>query len=302
MITPADRKDSSACPVCRSPETSPVLQAKDYTVSGEVFTINQCSQCNLRFTYPVPDLNNIGAYYKSEDYISHTDTHKGLINKLYHAVRTFALLQKKKLVVRATGLTQANILDIGCGTGAFLNTMKEAGWQVTGLEPDEQARLIAQQNHKIEPFPADYLFRLPAESFQAITMWHVLEHVHPLHEYMKQINQLLIRGGRLFIAIPNYTSWDANHYQTYWAAYDVPRHLYHFSPQSLVRLAEQHQFRVRRKIVMPFDAFYICLLSEKYQKGKTHYINGFLNGLRSWTYAKKHKLQGSSMIYILDKE
>lgn len=289
------------CPVCHSPQTSPVLMAKDYTVSGEAFTIHQCAQCSLRFTFPVPDQQHIGRYYKSEDYISHTDTAKGIINKLYHAVRKYALQQKKNDVVKATGLSRGNILDVGCGTGAFLHTMKQAGWSVTGLEPDEQARTIAQQKYKIETLPAENLFELPEQSFDVITLWHVLEHIHQLDAYMEKMHKLLKPGGKLFIAVPNYTSLDAGYYQAYWAAYDVPRHLYHFSPSAISRLAERHYFLLSRRILMPFDPFYISLLSEKYKHGKPNYVGGFIRGLRSWIHARKNPLEGSSLIYVLNK-
>lgn len=296
-----EKTTSPECPVCHSGQTSLALEAKDYTVSNQAFTIYECSQCTLRFTFPAPGPEDIGAYYKSENYISHTDTAKGMVNKLYHAVRKLSLRQKEKYVVRATGLSHGRILDIGSGTGAFLHTMKHAGWTVTGLEPDEQARQIAKQKHKIESLQAEDLFQLPPESFDAITLWHVLEHVHLLHEYLEQIKTLLAADGKLFIAVPNYTSWDAQHYGAYWAAYDVPRHLYHFSPAALRQLAESHQLYLDKMIVMPFDAFYISLLSEKYKTGQTSYLRGFSNGLRSWLHANKQPLHGSSIIYVLHK-
>lgn len=292
---------SPACPVCNSTSTYPVLQAEDFTVSEELFTINQCNECTLRFTFPVPDQQHIGAYYQSENYISHTDTSKGMVNKMYHVIRRLSLQRKRNDVIRATKLARGGVLDIGCGTGAFLHTMQKAGWDITGLEPDRQARQIARHKYNVEPLPADSLFRLPAQSFDAITMWHVLEHVHALHAYMKEAGRLLTPKGKFFIAVPNYTSWDAGHYKAYWAAYDVPRHLYHFSPQSMHRLAEAHQFHISGKIIMPYDAFYISLLSEKYQTGKTNYLQGFVNGLHSWLYAKRYPSCGSSIIYILER-
>lgn len=292
---------SPLCPACGSSHTSPVLEARDYTVSGEMFTIRHCGECTIRFTYPVPDEHHIGKYYHSEDYISHSDTQKGIINKLYHIVRKISLQQKKQYVVNATGIQQGHILDIGCGTGSFLHTMKQSGWLTTGLEPDENARQVAQKKYQLHPLSIEQLFQLPEQSFDAITMWHVLEHVHRLHEYFEQIKLLLQPDGKLLIAVPNYTSRDASHYKAFWAAYDVPRHLYHFSPASLVQLAEKHGFHVSKKIVMPFDAFYISLLSEKYRRGKNNYIAGALTGIRSWMNAKGNNDQASSLVYILQK-
>jgi 2-polyprenyl-3-methyl-5-hydroxy-6-metoxy-1,4-benzoquinol methylase len=222
------------CPACSSVNTTAVMQVKDYTVSGEMFTIHHCNDCTLRFTFPIPDEQHIPAYYKSESYISHTDTNAGIINKIYHLIRKFSLKQKKQWIENATGLHAGNILDIGCGTGAFLHMMKQAGWITTGLEPDEQARKIATVKYHISPLSSEELYHLPLHSFHAITLWHVLEHVHDLHTYLEQIHQLLHPQGKLFLAIPNYTSLDAEKYKNYWAAYDVPRQLYHFSPTAFI--------------------------------------------------------------------
>lgn len=291
--------NSLCCPACGSSDISPVLEARDYTVSGEKFTIQACKECTLRFTYPVPDEQHIGKYYQSENYISHSDTRKGIINKLYHIVRKLSLKQKKAYVLRATGIQHGHILDIGCGTGAFLHTMKQSGWMTTGLEPDKNARQVAHRKYQLDPLSADQLFQLPEQSFNAITLWHVLEHVHPLHEYFQQIRLLLKPGGKIFIAVPNYTSLDASHYKACWAAYDVPRHLYHFSPASLIQLAKKHDLHLSKKIIMPFDAFYVSLLSEKYCNGKNNYMGGAVNGLRSWMHARAKPDEASSLIYIL---
>jgi 2-polyprenyl-3-methyl-5-hydroxy-6-metoxy-1,4-benzoquinol methylase len=287
------------CPVCGSRETTLVLKARDHTVTGESFSLYECHQCGLRFTFPFPDELHIDRYYHSENYISHSDTRQGLVNKAYHIVRTFSLKQKKSWVARFTHLSRGHILDIGCGTGAFLQVMKTAGWETTGLEPDSRARQIAQEKYQLIPLPLEEMPRLPEKSFHAITLWHVLEHVHNLHGYMKRMKQLLMPGGVLFLAVPNYQSKDAKKYGSSWAAYDVPRHLYHFSPKAMTRLAEDHQYRVAAMIPMPFDAFYISLLSEKYARGRTRYVSGFLTGLRSWAHARKHPKSASSLLYVL---
>lgn len=287
------------CPACGSTDTTPVLDAKDYTVTGALFTIHQCQTCTLRFTFPVPDQNQIGRYYKSEDYVSHSDTQRGLINKLYHGIRSISLSRKKSWVESATGIKTGNILDIGCGTGYFLHEMKQSGWLVTGLEPDEKARELAHKKRQITALPTEKLFQLPPHSFHAITLWHVLEHVHDLHAYLDRIRELLHPEGRLFIAVPNYTAIDQEKYGACWAAYDVPRHLYHFSPQSLRLLTERHGLFLQKQQAMPFDAFYICLLSEQYAHGKTNYLKGFLSGFRSWKNARKSPASASSVLYIL---
>lgn len=293
---------SPQCPACGSADVRTVLEAEDHTVSHEVFSVVQCQACGLRFTAPCPGEDRIGAYYASEDYISHTDTRRGLVNKLYHAVRSLTLQQKRRWVESYTGARTGQLLDIGCGTGAFLQTMRQAGWTVTGLEPDEKARDVARRRYQLAPLPPGELWRLGEGSFQAITLWHVLEHVHDLHGYLEQMHRVLHPQGRLFVALPNYTSLDARIYGPYWAAYDVPRHLYHFSPEAFAGLTARHGFQSVKVAAMPFDAFYISLLSEKYQHGAPRYLSAATRGLRSWMHARRHAESASAVLYILKKQ
>lgn len=288
-----------SCPFCGSTAIQQKFSAKDYTVSNEAFAIFTCNSCGAGFTQDVPGQANIGAYYASENYISHSDTNEGLVNKLYHWVRNITLKQKQKLVQAQTRLAAGTLLDIGCGTGAFLSSMKSAGWDITGLEPDETARAKAASLYDIHPQPVQDLFALPVAGFDAITMWHVLEHVHALHEYLDQLKNLLKPGGVIFIAVPNYTSADAAHYQQYWAAYDVPRHLYHFSPASMKQLVAKHGLQVITTKPMWFDAFYVSMLSETYRNGKPGTIKALLQGLRSNLKALFNKEKCSSVIYII---
>jgi 2-polyprenyl-3-methyl-5-hydroxy-6-metoxy-1,4-benzoquinol methylase len=255
----------STCPVCNSAEINPLLTIKDHSVSKEEFVVWQCSNCTLRFTQDVPDENSIGRYYKSEDYISHTNTDKGFINKAYQKVRDYTLQQKAKLIVEETGVDKGSLLDIGCGTGAFLKTMQEKEWQVKGIEPDEDARKLAKQLYGLSIDEPAIMNELKDHSFDAITLWHVLEHVHHLHEYIEQLKRLLKPAGKLFIAVPNYQSKDAAIYRLHWAAYDIPRHLYHFSPKSINVLMQQHRLRIEKQKPMWFDSFYISMLSSKYR-------------------------------------
>lgn len=277
------------------------MEAKDYTVSQNVFSIWQCNHCLLRFTQDVPDEESIGSFYQSNDYISHSDTKKGIINRLYHSVRNITLKQKRKKVQTATGLQTGALLDIGAGTGAFANEMKNKGWKVTALEPDETARNGAKTNYNLHLQLPEELFNQQPQSFDAITLWHVLEHVHPLHEYLQTFYNIIKENGRLLIAVPNYTSFDANYYEPYWAAYDVPRHLYHFSPQAMKSLFSYHGFEIESMQPMLFDAFYVSLLSEKYKRGKNNFVNAFRVGLRSNLKAMGKPEQSSSIIYIAKK-
>jgi 2-polyprenyl-3-methyl-5-hydroxy-6-metoxy-1,4-benzoquinol methylase len=292
----------TSCPACQSTLMSKVLVCRDHTVSREDFEIWECSDCQVRFTQHIPDAEAIGRYYQSDNYISHSDTGQGIINKLYKLARKFTLISKRKLVTTQTGLTKGKLLDVGCGTGAFLATMKQANWQVTGLEPDAGAREKVRHLYGIAAMQADELFHLAPNSFDAITMWHVLEHVHDLHGYLEQFKSILTSKGRLFIAVPNYTATDANHYEANWAAYDVPRHLYHFSPKSMGQLALQHGFIIKAIKPMLLDAFYVAMLSEQYKNGKGNLIQALWQGLSCLMATIGDTKKSSSLVYILEKQ
>jgi SAM-dependent methyltransferase len=289
------------CPSCHSNELEPVLNAVDHTVSHEQFAIWQCQDCGLRFTQDVPDAASIGPYYQSEEYISHSNTTKGLINRLYHLVRRQTLADKRGLIQSATRLKQGRLLDIGAGTGAFAGYMQEHGWEVTGLEPEAVARERALADHMVRLEDMDQLGALPAESYDAITLWHVLEHVHDLHPYLERLKALVNKGGRIFIAVPNYTSYDASVYSAAWAAYDVPRHLYHFSPDSMERLLTGHGLQLHYSQPMWYDSFYISMMSEKYLNGKGNMPAAVYRGLVSNIKAFVDKSKCSSLIYVAGK-
>ena len=289
------------CPACQATELAPRLTARDYTASFENFEIWECLNCNLRFTQNIPFEEEIGAYYQSEEYISHSNTNQGIVNRLYQVVRNYTLKQKRRQIQKISGLKQGSLLDLGCGTGEFLATMKTAGWQVMGLEPDEGARKMAKERWQLEVDDSPRLFDLPSATYDVITMWHVLEHVHRLHENLDTLNRILKDSGTLFVAVPNYQSRDAGHYGEHWAAYDVPRHLYHFAPSTMENLMDAHGFQVVDKKAMPFDAFYVSLLSEKYRHGNMRLFSGFWQGFRSWMNAGGKVEESSSILYVIQK-
>lgn len=292
----------TACPVCNSNSIQKVLDIKDYTVSQEIFEVWHCNGCSFRFTQNIPAASKIGPYYQSANYVSHSDTQEGLIHRLYHMVRTHTLKVKRSLIQETTGKKTGALLDVGAGTGAFSKTMKDAGWHVTGLEPDDTARKNALEINGLELLSPDHLYQFPENSFDAITMWHVLEHVHDLHGYLERYHSILREDGRLVIAVPNYTSYDATVYQQYWAAYDVPRHLYHFSPESMSQLAAAKGFSVYAVRPMWFDSFYVAMLSEQYKTGTNQYIKAVWNGLMSNLKTLFDRKRCSSVIYILEKQ
>lgn len=201
------------CPVCNKVDFKPFLDTKDYMITKENFSIVKCTSCGFCFTNPRPDNDKIGAYYKSEDYISHSSSKKGLVNLIYNLVRNYTLGKKVSLIRKTT---KANVLlDIGAGTGHFLNQAKKQKYSVQGLEPDEDARRFAMKEFDISLEPTDNLSNIISESKDIITMWHVLEHVYNLNDDFNEIVRILKKGGFMFIAVPNLKSFDANYYKEF---------------------------------------------------------------------------------------
>ena len=292
----------SFCPACASASVYPALSAKDYTVSGERYEIWHCDDCTLRFTQNCPNSDSIGQYYHSDNYVSHSDTTRGFINQLYHIIRNYTLRSKRLLVQKVTHQKTGTLLEIGAGTGAFSNTMKKSGWQLTALEPDATARQHALNRYGLDLEPTENLFRLTAGIYDAITLWHVLEHVHSLQDYWKEFTRLLKPEGKLVIAVPNYTCYDAKNYGEFWAAYDVPRHLYHFSPKSMELLGLAMGFELVEVKPMWFDSFYVSMLSEQYKNDSGNIIGAICNGLLSNIKSIGNKKRCSSVIYIFSKK
>ncbi len=297
-----NNKQFSPCPICNKEDISTLLHTKDYSLTGEDFQIIQCANCTLEYTDPAPSKEAIAPYYNFPSYISHTDTKEGLVNQIYHKVRNHTLTQKTNWVQSLFTGHKGQLLEVGAGTGAFADSMSKKGWKVTALEPDASSRQKALDNYNLNILPIEELFHLEPAKYEVITLWHVLEHVHDLNAYMKIFHSLLKPNGRLIIAVPNYTSYDAGYYKKYWAAYDVPRHLYHFSPLSMHYLAKKHKMSIMQKLPMWFDSFYVSLLSEKYkQSGMIGMIRAFFIGCISNLTALSNVDRGSSMIYEIKK-
>lgn len=283
------------CPVCESVSFASFINCKDFLVSKKEFTICECQACSFRFTNPRPRANELGKYYESDEYISHSNTQKNIIDKIYQAVRHYTISKKIQLVNSLA--KRGKLLDIGCGTGEFLNACKADGWDVSGIEPGERARNYAIKQYSLKVGGETALNQLSQHSFDVISLWHVLEHVPDLNARIVEIKTLLKKNGSLIIAVPNSASWDAEYYKQQWAAYDVPRHLYHFTPETIEKLFAKHGFQLSQTLPMKFDSFYVSLLSEKYVHGKTRYIPAFINGLRSNLNAIGNG-NYSSLIYV----
>ena len=207
----------------------PYLNCKDHTVSGEDYCLMFNDEYKMLVTKPVP--KNLSNYYKSEDYISHTDSKKTFFDKAYQAVKRITLKRKLRLINEGLRLQNSlfrpekNILDVGAGTGEFLKVCKNNSWNVFGTEPDNDARNAAAKKGIVLE---EDVSKFSNQKFEIITLWHVLEHVENLPEFISNLNNMLSDFGRLIIAVPNFRSEDAKYYKEFWAAFDVPRHLWHF--------------------------------------------------------------------------
>jgi len=289
------------CPVCGTENAQEYVKCKDFTVSQDVFTIVKCVSCGFLFTNPRPSKAEIGPYYQSTAYISHTNAKKGVFNTAYQFIRSIAIKNKLQLIQKTIGrTTNIRLLDVGCGTGEFLAGCQQAGWTVKGVEPSPEAKKQAESNHALSVEGEEWL-QTTTERYDVITLWHVLEHVHDLNERVQQLSRIITDDGIVIIAVPNNTSQDAATFGKNWAAWDVPRHLYHFTPQSIKELFKKHGFIHIGSSPMPFDAYYVSLLSTQYKTGSKNYLKGFLKGLASNRNTKGDPEKYSSVIYVFKK-
>lgn len=271
------------------------LLVKDYLVSGESFNLIYDPDLDFLKTIPQPNSDDLPKYYESHDYISHTDEKKGLLSSLYQFVKSWSLKKKTKLIYNLNDGT-GSLLDIGSGTGDFLKVAKDKGWEVSGMEPNKNAAKLAsekgiQLKSTIDEFEGN--------QFDVITLWHVLEHIPNLEETILKLSNLVKPNGTLIIAVPNFNSFDSKYYGKYWAAFDVPRHLWHFSKKSMEKLFSK-DFKLHKIEPMIFDSFYVSLLSEKYKTGNKFSLKAFWIGLKSNLKAKTTK-EYSSHIYCFKK-
>lgn len=297
-----NRLNIDTCPLCGGKQWEHTMTCTDHYASGETFEVCRCTRCGFLFTQNAPVETEIGRYYETPDYISHTDTRKGLMNRVYHWVRRYMLSRKAKLVRRTSGLDKGSVLDIGTGTGYFAHAMEERGWQVKAVEKNAGARAFAKAHFGLDVDAESALQDYADASFDVITLWHVMEHLQHLNETWERIARLLKDRGVLVVAVPNPSSYDAEKYKEWWAAYDVPRHLWHFTPSAMQRFGAKHGFILAEQHPMPFDAFYVSMLTERYKGSRFPFWKGARTGLWAWFSTLSKKGRSSSMIYVFRKK
>lgn len=285
----------SECPLCHHSDFSPRLSATDHTATGESFTIARCTQCGFLMTNPRPSDEQLGKYYEAESYISHTESKRGAINRLYLWVRNFNLALKFRICKE--NATDGSWVDYGSGTGSFVEYTRQKEQSITGFEPSLSAREVATKKG-IETLPLEG-YKNFDEPIACISMWHVLEHIPNFIEVLKVHAGKLSSKGILVIAVPNHQSYDAQFYKEHWAAYDVPRHLWHFTQADFKNIASALNMKLEKTLPMYFDSIYVSMLSEKNKQGNL--IAGIFRGILSNIYARYSGYQYSSQIYILRK-
>lgn len=290
------------CPLCNSAHIERAMTCIDHYASSEPFYLCRCQDCSFLFTQDFPAEAAMGRYYETPDYISHSDTKKGVMNTVYHWVRRYMLGRKARLVISESHCKSGRLLDIGTGTGYFADAMRQRGWQVQAVEKNEQARLFAKERFGLEVKPHTALQELASNDFDVITLWHVMEHLEHLNETWNKLHELLVEKGVLIIAVPNSSSYDAQKYGAHWAAYDVPRHLWHFTPTTMMEFGLKHGFILAAHYPMPFDAFYVSMLSEKNMGHSLPFLKGMATGALAWLSALAGKERSSSMIYVFRKK
>jgi len=292
---------NSVCNVCGSDDVKKLFSNKDYTVSNELFDILTCNNCAFTWTLNPPNIEDIGKYYISEDYISHSDKKESIRDKIYHFARWFMLIRKCKLVNKFSKSSKGFMIDIGCGTGYFLNAMQQRGWKTLGFEPSADARAVAKFNFNLDVLSSSELLDFTSK-VDVVTMWHVLEHIHDLSGYLNKINEVLNDNGLFVVAVPNISSYDANVYKSEWAALDAPRHLWHFNTNSISQLLDKYGFCIENYYRMPLDAFYVSMLSQKNISNKINWLKVFKYGIIGFMKSIANKDASSSLIYLIRKK
>lgn len=290
------------CPLCGGVRLKGLITCTDFYVTDECFDLFACVDCGFIFTQNAPGEAKISDYYETPDYISHSDTKKGAMNRIYHYVRLYMLGLKARLVAKESHRKDGTLLDIGTGTGYFAHTMQTRGWRVEAIEKSAQARAFAKNNFDIDVKEEKALREFAPGTFNVITLWHVMEHLEHLNEIWEQLGHLLADKGTLIIALPNCSSYDAEKYGQTWAGYDVPRHLWHFTPATIQQLASKYGFVMTERHPMPFDAFYISMLSEKNKGNSWFFLKGMWVGTLAWFSTLIRKERSSSMIYVFRKK
>lgn len=260
----------------------------DHLVTGDSFVLEPHGGYDILQTTPQPKQNE--KYYDHPNYISHKTKGKSIFFIAYSQFRQWNHSYKIKIINKHTE-SKGKLLDFGAGTGSFVEYANKHNWQAEGYEPNSKAH-----GPKIK-YRSKWSNSKP---YDVITAWHVVEHLPDPRAFFEKSLKSLNDNGKFFVALPNYKSWDAKKYGAMWAGYDVPRHLWHFSPKGFISMVRDCGLEIENTYPLRLDAYYVSLLSERNRQSKFPWLKALWSGWRS-NYAAKQSKNYSSLIYVLKK-
>ena len=245
------------------------IEVVDHFLTKETFTIKKTLIKGLLKTHPAPSKNKIQLYYRSDKYISHNSTTPGVFFFIYRVIRSFNFWFKYKFVGKKELFSKT--LDFGSGDQYFMEQLQRRNHNVFGIDP-------LKSNISKQVYGSVFDESLDSKNFSCITAWHSLEHVHDLENTITRFHKILDDNGTVIVAVPNYRSFDARLYKSFWAAYDVPRHLWHFDKKSIKKVFSNNGFSFIKSAPLLFDSYYVSLLSERYKKSIFRVFNSIVVG------------------------
>ncbi len=266
-------------------------ETKDYLVTGEKFKVYMDQNNIIGRTHPIPKKEEMDKYYESEDYYPHSLKKKNLLTFLYAISRKYMHL-KRLIWMRSYLKNNTRVLDYGCGSGDFVKYLRSKSIDAYGYEPRHNfCEHDFLTNEKI----------WKNKKYDIIILWHVLEHIHNPFVLIQSLKKRLNKKGKFFIAIPNFKSFDSKHYGKYWAGYDTPRHLWHFSRKSIHLIAKKNRFSIFKEKGLHLDSIYVSYLSEKHKRKHFPLLFGVVIGFVSILNSLFTK-ESSSFLFVLKKD
>lgn len=296
-----DYERLNPCPLCGAIETVPYATCSDHASSRLQYLLLRCPACGVVFTDNHPEEDEMEQFETLDSQIRRADSPEGITERLYRHVRRRMLRRKAGLVVRQSYRDSGTLLNYGAKRGFFSDHMERKGWKVTSVDRHHENRQFSLEHFHHRMSGMQEMSDFTPETFDVITLWHVFEHENEPERLLDTFHRILRPGGILVMSCPNICSTDAMHYGPYWAAYDVPRHLWHFNPVSLNRLVHRHGFTLMHHEKMPYDCFYISIMSEQYMMHRLAFLRGMAYGLHSWLVSLTRRGRSSSIVYVFRK-
>jgi len=300
MTDATPRSDSvgpASCPHAGEPQT-PLFDARDY-ISGDGFALVLCRKCGIAYTQPTPAPDKWSRYYPRDYYgKAGASRFRGPIEWVQNQFYTARVGR----IQQFNGGRPGRVLDVGCGRGFLLQEFRRRGWDVLGTEVDGTAAAHAQRVLQLPvKIGALETLKLPADGFDVVVLWHVLEHLSDPGATLVQVHRLLRPGGTLLVGVPNFGSAEARWCQDKWFHLDVPRHLTHFTQNGLARALEQAGLRVcgRGRFAPEYDAFSLVQSLLNCVGLRPNYLYNLLRGRDAKVFGKPHNEFAQLLVSLL---